>query len=165
VHGPLLLEFTEGVEALARAIAEVVPGARRIGFDEITSPMLACCRACCPRPSSPTATLATGAARIVKTARRDRMPALLAAHQRGRDVRRRGGVASRRASERAVGHFLRGVFEQGASSSIIDPIWSLTPLSVAAGTYTANADVGFPLASSDRFLREGDLVMCDTGIT
>ena len=61
--------------------------------------------------------------------------------------------------------FLRNVFEQGASSSIIDPIWSLTPLSVAAGTHTANADVGFPLASNDRFLREGDLIMCDTGIT
>ena len=59
--------------------------------------------------------------------------------------------------------FLRGVFELGASSSIIDPIWNITPLSVASGTLTANGDVGFPLASNDRFLREGDLILCDTG--
>ena len=31
--------------------------------------------------------------------------------------------------------FLRGVFEQGATSSIIDPIWSITPLSVASDIY------------------------------
>ncbi len=61
--------------------------------------------------------------------------------------------------------FLRRAFELGASTSIIDPIWNITPLSVAAGTLTANGDVGFPLASNDRFLREGDLVLCDTGIT
>ena len=61
--------------------------------------------------------------------------------------------------------FLRNVFEHGASSSIIDPIWNITPLSVAAGTRTANDDVGFPLASNDRFLREGELILCDTGIT
>ena len=75
--------------------------------------------------------------------------------------RRRCGPGVRQNELSAI--FLRGVFEQGASSSIIDPIWSITPLSVARARYTANGDVGFPLASNDRFLREGDLILCDTG--
>src|SRR5207248_2618142 len=36
---------------------------------------------------------------------------------------------------------------------------------IAEGTVTANADVGFPLASNDRFLREGDVILCDTGMS
>src|SRR5689334_9272801 len=32
VHGPLLLEFPEGVEGLARGLREVAPAARRIGI-------------------------------------------------------------------------------------------------------------------------------------
>jgi Xaa-Pro aminopeptidase len=61
--------------------------------------------------------------------------------------------------------FLRRIFELGATANIIDPIWSITPRSVADGTYTANGDVGFPLASNDRFLREGDLILCDSGMS
>ncbi len=166
VRGPLLLEFPEGVEELVRGIHEVAPGARRIGFDEYTSPMLA---GALPRLLEGIelgdATLATGAARIVKTP--DEIECIRRSQQINevamRDVEAalRPGVRQNELS--AI--FLRNVFEQGASSSIIDPIWNVTPLSVAAGTFTANADVGFPLASNDRFLREGDLVMCDTGIT
>ena len=40
VRPPIAVEFTEGAEALARAIAETVPGARRIGIDEFTGPMI-----------------------------------------------------------------------------------------------------------------------------
>jgi Xaa-Pro aminopeptidase len=61
--------------------------------------------------------------------------------------------------------FLRRSFELGATANIIDPIWSITPRSLADGTYTANGDVGFPLASNDRFLREGDLILCDSGMS
>jgi len=87
------------------------------------------------------------------------MPALLGAHQRGRDVRRRGGVASGVRQNELSAIFLRGVFEQGASSSIIDPIWSLTPAVVAAGTYTRTGR-RVPAGEQRPFLREGDLVMC-----
>ena len=112
------------------------------------------------------ATLATGAARLLKTP--DEIECLRhgAAHQRGRDARRRGGAATRRPAERAVGDLpaqrVRAGARRAASSTRSG---ASRRSSVAAGTRTANADVGFPLASNDRFLREGDLIMCDTGIT
>ena len=90
------------------------------------------------------ATLATGAARILKT------PDEIACLRHSQHINEvamydveaalRPGVRQNELS--AI--FLRGVFEQGASSSIIDPIWNITPLSVAAGTHTANDDVGLP---------------------
>ena len=111
------------------------------------------------------ATLATGAARIIKTP--DEV-ACLRHSQHINEVAMYDVEAALRPGVRQnelSAIFLRNVFEQGASSSIIDPIWNITPLSVASGTLTANGDVGFPLASNDRFLREGDLILCDTGIT
>ena len=46
--------------------------------------------------------------------------------------------------------------------SIIDPIWSITPPSVGAGSCTANGEVAFPFASNDRFFCEGDLILSDS---
>lgn len=60
--------------------------------------------------------------------------------------------------------FLRRAFEAGATSSCVDPIWNLTPVDRAHQTPTLNGDVGFPVATNDRFLREGDLILCDTGL-
>jgi Xaa-Pro dipeptidase len=165
VHGPLLLEFAEGAQGLADAIRDVAPGAGRIGFDEITSPMIGVLPGLLPGVELGDATLATGAARIVKTP--DEV-ACLGRSQHINEVAMYDVEAALRPGVRQnelSAIFLRGVFEQGASSSIIDPIWNITPLSIASGSLTANGDVGFPLASNDRFLREGDLVLCDTGIT
>jgi Xaa-Pro aminopeptidase len=165
VRGPLLLEFAEGVAALAAGIRDVAPGARRIAFDEITSPMIGTLPGMLSDVELADATLATGAARIIKTP--DEIECLRHAQHINEvamydvEAALRPGVRQNELS----GIFFRSVFEQGASSSIIDPIWSITPLSVAAGTLTANGDVGFPLASNDRFLREGDLILCDSGIT
>jgi len=165
VRGPLLLEFPEGVAALAREVLDLVPGGGRVGIDELTSPMLGQLPALLDGVELCDATPATGAARILKTP--DEI-ACLRHSQRINEIAMydvedalRPGVRQNELS--AI--FLRRVFELGASSSIIDPIWNLTPLSIAGGSLTANADVGFPLASNDRFLREGDLILCDTGIT
>jgi Xaa-Pro dipeptidase len=166
VRSPLLLEFDDGVDGLVSAIHDVAPEAIRVGFDEYTSPMLGgVLPGLLGGIELGDATLATGAARIVKTP--DEIECIRHAQHINEmamhdvEAALRPGVRQNELS--AI--FLRNVFEQGASSSIIDPIWNITPLSVAAGTLTANGDVGFPLASNDRFLREGDLVLSDTGIT
>ena len=165
VHGPIAIEFAEGTEALARAVAQTVPGARRIGIDELSGPMIQGLSPLCPGVEWADATLATGAARIIKTP--DEVACMRQA-QRINEIAMYDVEAALRPGVRQnelSGIFLRRCFELGASTSIIDPIWNITPLSVAAGTLTANGDVGFPLASSDRFLREGDPILCDTGIT
>ena len=60
--------------------------------------------------------------------------------------------------------FLRRIFELGASSNGIDPIWQVMPPSRAAGPWTVHGDVAFPTPTTDRFLREGDVLWVDTGI-
>jgi Xaa-Pro aminopeptidase len=165
VHAPLALEFDAGMARLAAAVREVLPGARRLGLDELTGPMLSLLPGLLPGVELCDGLGAISMARLRKT--RDEVECIRGAQRRNedamRDVERSLRPGIRQTELSAI--FLRRVFELGAASNIIDPVWSLTPRSLAAGTVTANGDVGFPLASDDRFLREGDLVLSDTGIT
>jgi len=165
VHGPLAIEYPEGVEALGRAVQEYVPGARRIGIDELTGPMLAALPARLGGAEWCDGAPALARARLCKTP--DEVECIRRAQRINEmamvDVERRLRPGVRQNELSAL--FLRRAFELGAGASIVDPVWNLTPRSIAAGTKTANGDVGFPLASDDRFLREGDLVLSDTGLT
>lgn len=164
IHPPLAVEFDAGVDALARGIGEVLPGARRVGIDELTGPMMARLPVLLGGVALADGSAATRMARLIKT--EDEIACLRHAQRINEiamvdvEAALRPGIRQNELS--AI--FFRRVFELGASASIIDPIWSLTPISVACGTVTANGDVGFPLASNDRFLREGDLILSDTGI-
>ena len=62
------------------------------------------------------------------------------------------------------GIFLRRIFELGASANSIDPIWQATPNAIADGPFTVNGDVAFPTCSSDRILRQDDLILVDSGL-
>jgi Xaa-Pro aminopeptidase len=62
------------------------------------------------------------------------------------------------------GIFLRRIFELGATANSVDPIWQAMPDRIADGPYTTNGDVAFPLVTSDRILRDGDVVWVDSGI-
>jgi Xaa-Pro dipeptidase len=164
VHPPLALEEPEDMPTLARALRDAVPGLRRLGIDEFTGPMLQDLGRLLPGVELADAGLVTGPARLVKS--QDEIACIRHAQrineQAMLDVEAMLRPGIRQTELSAV--FLQRAFELGASSSTIDPIWSVTPRSIAAGTITANAEVGFPLASNDRFLREGDLVLCDTGL-
>jgi Xaa-Pro aminopeptidase len=163
VHGELPIELPEGVAALARAIRDVVPGARRIGIDELTSPMLGEL----PRllgAEVVDSAQATFGARIVKTP--DEIECLrtsqLLTETAMYDVEAalRPGVRQNELSAL----FFRRAFELGMTWSCIDPIWNVTPTSRGVGTSTTTGHVGFPLASDDRFLADGDLVLSDVGL-
>jgi Xaa-Pro aminopeptidase len=60
--------------------------------------------------------------------------------------------------------FLRRIFELGAGSNGIDPIWQVMAPTRAAGPWTTHGDLAFPTPSTDRFLREGDVVWVDSGM-
>jgi Xaa-Pro dipeptidase len=108
--------------------------------------------------------LATGPARLCKTP--DEIECMRISQLINEDAMRavedalRPGVRQNELS--AI--LFRRAFELGITWSCIDPIWSLTPPARSLGTTTTNGDVGFPLASNDRFIREGDLVLPDTGL-
>jgi Xaa-Pro aminopeptidase len=165
VRPPIETEYAEGVSTLVGALRDHVPSATRIGFDELTSPMLGALGSLLPGVEIADASLVTAAARLIKS--EDEIACLQTAQQINEramydvEAALRPGVRQNELSAL----FLRRIFELGASANIIDPIWSITPRSVGAGTYTSNGDVGFPLASNDRFLREGDLILSDTGMS
>lgn len=165
VHPPLPLEHPEGRTALVRAVRELVPGAARVGIDELTGPLLEGLRGDLHPIELADGSAVAGAARIVKTA--DEVACIRRAQRINElamyDVEAALRPGIRQTELSAI--FLRRAFELGATANTIDPIWNVTPRSVAAGTFTANDEVGFPLASNDRFLRQDDLVLCDTGLT
>jgi Xaa-Pro aminopeptidase len=165
VHPPLAVEYEAGMPGLARALRDALPGARRVGVDELSGPMLAQLPRLLPELELCDGAGAIAAARLCKT--RDEVECIRRAQRINEDamidVERslRPGIRQNELSAL----FLRRAFELGADTSIVDPVWNPTPRSVAAGPPTVHGDVGFPLASDDRFLREGDLVLSDTGIT
>jgi Xaa-Pro dipeptidase len=61
--------------------------------------------------------------------------------------------------------FLRRIFELGATTNAIDPIWQVMPAAKAEGPWTVHGDVAFPTPTTDRFLRDGEVIWVDTGIT
>jgi len=60
--------------------------------------------------------------------------------------------------------FLPRVFELGASFNAIDPIWQVMEPTKGIGPWTVHGDLAFPTPSTDRFLREGDVIWVDSGI-
>jgi Xaa-Pro aminopeptidase len=60
--------------------------------------------------------------------------------------------------------FLRRVFELGASANGIDPIWQVMAPTRELGPWTLHGDLAYPTVTTDRFLREGDVIWVDAGI-
>jgi Xaa-Pro aminopeptidase len=64
-----------------------------------------------------------------------------------------------------TGRFLKRIFELGATSNTVDPIWQTMPASIADGPYTVTGDVVFPTVTTDRAFAAGDVVWVDNGIS
>jgi Xaa-Pro aminopeptidase len=62
------------------------------------------------------------------------------------------------------GAFLRRVFELGASAGSVDPIWQVMSPTKELGPWTLHGDLAYPTSTTDRFLREGDVIWVDVGI-
>ena len=165
VAPPIAVETPAGVATLATQVRNLVANGSRVGVDEYTSAMLNALAGALKGIELVDAANVTGAARITKTA--DEIACQREAQRINEtamfDVERALIPGVRQNELTAI--FLRRIFELGATANIIDPIWSLTPRSIATATHTANNDVGFPLASDDRYLREGDLILSDTGMS
>ena len=165
VHGPLLVELDEGVAALVGALRDLVgAGEVLVGFDDLSGAMVERLAALAPGLTIGDAGTVLGPAKILKT------PDEIACIQRAQSINEtamydvyaalRPGVRQSDLS----GIFLRRIFELGATGNHVDPIWQAMARSIGAGPYTVHGDVAFPLNSTDAILREGDLVMNDTGI-
>lgn len=164
IHGPVYLDFDEGVDTFATILHDLVPESVAVAVDDLTAAMHRRRRLLFkewpPRPAGDV----VGAARIIKT------PDELACIRHGlwiteqamADVQAHLVPGVRQTDLTA--RFLHSIFELGAEANILDPIWQVMPDRRSDLPWTVHGDVPCPLLTTERTLVEGDVLWVDTGI-
>ena len=165
LHGPVYLEFDEGVEKFARVIHELVPAATVIAVDELTGAMRRS-QSQLFRSGPPTdAAQVIGAAKLIKTS--DEIACIRTAVKITDaamvDVQAALAPGIRQIDLSAA--FTRRTFELGAMASMLEPIWQVMPRSKADGVWTTHGDLALPLLTTERELAAGDVLWTDVSIT
>ncbi|MCB0939641.1 MAG: aminopeptidase P family protein [Mycobacterium sp.] len=165
LHGPVYLEFDEGVEHFAAIVAGLVPRGTAVAVDELTGAMRRSASRLFPDGAPGDAAVIVGAAKTVKTA--DEIGCIRKAAQITDtamvDVQRALAPGIRQIDLSA--EFLRRAFELGAVASMLEPIWQVMPDTRAKGVWTTHGDLALPLLSTERELRSGDVLWTDVSIT
>ena len=164
LHGPTYLDVAEGVDAFARALADLVPGTATIAVDDVTGAMHRDRERLFADWPPRAASEVMGPARVVKTP--DELACLRHAQwiteQAMTEVQARLTPGARQTDLTAT--FLHCVFDLGAEANVLDPIWQVMPNRQADLPWTVHGDIACPLLSSERVLARGDVLWVDTGI-
>src|ERR1700729_1537269 len=165
LHGPVYLEFDEGVENFARALQDLVPAAAVIAVDELTGAMRRAqerlFRSGRPADAAPI----VGAAKLIKTP--DELACMRIAC-RITDTAMVDVQAALAPGIRQIdlsASFVRRAFELGAMASMLEPIWQVMPKHKADGVWTTHGDLALPLLTTERELAAGDVLWTDVSIT
>jgi len=161
LHPALFPDLDDGIEHMVEALSGLFARGARLGADEQTHPML---RALGDFEWSD-ANAVMGPAKICKSP--DEIACIRAA-QHMSEVAMEDARAILRPGVRQTdlsGAFLRRVFELGATAGAIDPIWQVMAPTKDAGPWTIHGDLAYPTATTDRLLRNGDVIWVDAGIT
>jgi Xaa-Pro dipeptidase len=161
LHGPLFPDLDDGIEMFAKALADHFPSGARVGVDDQTHPMLRGL----PSFDWVDAPDVVGAAKLTKTP--DEIACIRNA-QRLNELAMADALAILRPGVRQTdlsAAFLRRIFELGASANGIDPIWQVMAPTRELGPWTVHGDLAYPTVTTDRFLRQGDVIWVDAGIT
>ena len=165
LHGPVYLDFDEGVQLFATQLGGLVPAGAVIAMDEWTNALR--------REQS--ILFASGApkdaGRVISMAKVSKTPDELSAMREGlriteqaiADVQAKIAPGVRQTDLTAT--FLRTIFEAGADANILDPIWQVMPARMEDGPWTTTGDLACPLLSTERELVEGDVLWVDLGIS
>ena len=160
LHGQLFPDLDDGMELFAKALAEHFAAGARIGIDHLSHAMLRGLQGY----EWVNASGVMGAAKIVKT------PDEVACIRQAQLLNELAMVDALRALRPGVRQidlsavFLRRVFELGASAGGIDPIWQVMAPTRELGPWTLHGDLAYPTVTTDRFLRQGDVIWVDAGI-
>ncbi len=161
LHGPLFPDLEDGIGNMADALERLFPAGARLGVDEQTYPMLGAL----DRFAWSDAGAVVGPAKLTKTP--DEVSCIRTAQritELAMDATRAGLRPGVRQTDLS-GAFLRRVFELGATANAIDPIWQVMTKTKAAGPWTTHGDLAYPTSTTDRILREGDVIWVDAGIS
>jgi Xaa-Pro aminopeptidase len=165
LHGPVYLEFDEGVENFARRLGDLIPAGAVIAVDECTGAMSRAAGLLFPNGAPADAAPVVSAAKAVKTP--DELSCMRTAiritDEAMVDVQKALAPGIRQIDLSAA--FLRRAFELGATASMLEPIWQVMPPSKADGVWTTHGDLALPLLSTERELAEGDVLWTDVSIT
>ena len=163
LHGPVYLEFDEGVTEFAEVLASLVPAGARIATDELTGAMRRAGSALFPSAPVDAASV-VGAAKLVKTI--DQIACIRRAcqitEQAIAEIQRELTPGVRQIDLSA--EFVRRTVELGATTNMFDSIWQVMPASRAESTWTTTGDLALPLLTTERELRQGDVLWTDVSI-
>jgi Xaa-Pro dipeptidase len=165
LHGPVYLEFDEGVETFARVLADLVPAAAVIAVDELTGAMRRVQDRLFRSGRPADAAQIVGAAKLIKTP--DELACMRTAC-RITDTAMVGVQAALAPGIRQIdlsASFMRRAFELGAMASMLEPIWQVMPKYKADGVWTTHGDLALPLLTTERELVAGDVLWTDVSIT
>jgi Xaa-Pro dipeptidase len=165
LHGPVYLDFDEGVQLFAAQLGALVPGGATIAMDEWTN-ALRREQTILFAPDPP-----KDAGRVISMSKASKTPDELSAMREGlritelaiADVQAKIAPGVRQTDLTAT--FLRTIFEAGADANILDPIWQVMPARMEDGPWTTTGDLACPLLSTERELVEGDVLWVDLGIS
>jgi Xaa-Pro dipeptidase len=165
LHGPVYLEFDEGVENFGRLLADLITAGAAIAVDECTGAMSRAQKLLFPNGAPADASAVVSAAKAIKT--RDELACLRTAiritDEAMVEVHKRLAPGIRQIDLSAS--FLRRAFELGAQASMLEPIWQVMPPTKAEGVWTTHGDLALPLLTTERELAEGDVLWTDVSIT
>lgn len=165
LHGPVYLEFDEGVEHFAKAIAELIPRGAAVGVDECTGAMRRAQQQLFSGRRPIDAVQVVADAKLVKTA--DELSYIRAAcriTEQAMAAAQEVLTPGARQIELSA-HFLRRAFELGADASMFEPIWQVMPASRAEGAWTTHGELALPLLATGRTLAAGDVLWSQASIS
>jgi Xaa-Pro aminopeptidase len=164
LHGPVYLDFDEGVEVFTRLLVDLVPASDSVAVDDLTAAMHRSHHLLFTDWPPRSATDVVGPARMIKTP--DELACLRhvlwITEQAMADVQSHLAPGMRQTDLTA--RFLHRIFELGADANILDPIWQVMPERQSDLPWTVHGDIACPLLTTERELVEGDVLWVDTGI-
>jgi Xaa-Pro dipeptidase len=163
-HGPVYLDFDEGVRGFVATLAALIASGSTIAFDEWTHALRRNDRL-----------FANGAplegGKVISRAKLVKTPDELSCMRKAlhiteigiAEVQARLAPGVRQTDLTAT--FLRTIFDHGADANILEPIWQVMFPSITDGPWTTTGGLACPLLSTERQLVEGDVLWVDTCVT
>jgi Xaa-Pro dipeptidase len=165
LHGPVFLDFDEGVALFAAQLEALLPANALIAMDEWTNALRREQSILFARGAPADGGRVISQAKATKTL--DELSCMREALRITEcaiaDVQASIAPGVRQTDLTAT--FLRTIFEAGADANILDPIWQVMPEQMADGPWTTTGGLACPLLSTERELAEGDVLWVDTGIS
>ena len=165
LHGPVYLEYDEGVRGFARILRDLLPSGAVVAVDESTGAMRRASTTLLPGGPPRDAGPVLSAAKVIKT------PDEIACIRKALRITEAAMADISGLLEPGVrqidlsGHFVRRAFEQGAEANLLEPIWQVMPSRREDGVWTTHGDLALPLLPTERELAKGDVIWADVSIS